>query len=125
MWRDLALLIIAGAIGTVSRFLVTTLALRWCGAAFPWGTVFVNLVGCFLFGLIWSITEGRLAMGSQARLVLLTGFMGAFTTFSTFAFETCQMLLKSQFGPALGNCLGQVALGLVLMFAGLAIGRQF
>ena len=125
MWRDFLLLTVSGAVGTISRFIVAKSVIRACGNEFPWGTIVVNLIGCFLFGLIWSLTEHRVVLYGHARLILLTGFMGAFTTFSTFAFETCALLQKLEYGPALANGLGQVVLGVALMFAGQMIGRQF
>ena len=82
---------LAGAAGTVSRFLVAGWAQKFGGGRFPWGTLTVNLVGCFLFGLIFALIEDRVNITERVRHIVLIGFMGAFTTFSTFgfAFHTC------------------------------------
>jgi CrcB protein len=119
----LAWLALAGAAGTLSRYGLAGLVQRICGESFPWGTFAVNAIGCFLFGLVWTLAEERLIISGETRFIILTGFMGAFTTFSTFAFETNELLRDSEWLLAFGNLIGQNALGLVLMFLGLALGR--
>lgn len=121
--KQLAFLAIAGAMGTVSRFGLAAVVQRLCGDRFPWGTVAVNLLGCFLFGLVWTLAEEKLILSPQTRFVLLTGFMGAFTTFSTFAFETTALLQAGSGWSAAGNLLLQNGLGIVCVIAGLAAGR--
>lgn len=113
----------AGALGALARYSLTGLVQRLLGSGFPWGTALVNVLGSFLFGVIWSLAEGRLALTPQARAIVLTGFMGAFTTFSTFMFETGGLMRDAQWTLALGNITLQVVLGLVCLFAGLAIGQ--
>ena len=83
----------------------------------------VNALGCFLFGLVWTLAEDRLLISGRARFLILTGFMGAFTTFSTFAFETSQLLDDSEWGLALANLLGQIVICLTCVFLGLMAGR--
>jgi CrcB protein len=117
------LIALAGSVGTLARFGLQGLVQRLCGDAFPWGTLVVNTVGCFLFGFVWPLAEERLLISGQTRLIILTGFMGAFTTFSTFAFETSQQLIESQWLYAAGNVAGQVILGMFCLFLGLALGR--
>lgn len=119
---ELALL--AGAAGTVARYLLGSLVQRLAGAGFPWGTAFVNLLGCLLFGFVWSIAEERSWISSQTRWVVLTGFMGAFTTFSTFVFETGQQMQAAQWRSAFLNVAGQMTLGLAMLFLGLEFGRR-
>jgi len=113
----------AGAMGALARYTLAGLVQNLLGPGFPWGTAFVNVLGSFLFGFIWSLAEGRLALSPQTRTIILTGFMGAFTTFSTFMFETGGLIRDTQWTLALGNVAGQVILGLVCLFAGLAIGQ--
>lgn len=125
MWRELALLAVAGALGTLCRYGMSGLVQRICGERFPWGTFAVNMSGCFLFGLIWTLAEERLVISGQTRFILLTGFMGAFTTFSTFAFETSGFLQESQWLPAAGNAFGQLVVGVLFVFLGYAVGRLF
>ncbi len=112
-----------GALGTLSRYGLAGLVQRWSGGLFPWGTVAVNLLGSLLFGLIWSAAEQRIQVTPEVRMMILTGFMGAFTTFSTFMFETGQLLREGEFWLALGNLGLQNTMGLLALFLGLAIGK--
>src|SRR6185295_6448996 len=96
---------------------------RLAGAGFPWGTLVVNALGCLLFGVVWTLAEERLVIGGETRLIVLVGFMGAFTTFSTFAFETAAMLRDAEWVLAAGNLLAQNVLGVACFFVGTAIGR--
>ena len=119
------LLLIAafGALGTLARYGLAGWVQRLGGAAFPWGTLAVNLAGCLLFGLVWSYAEARLWVSSQWRLAVLTGFMGAFTTMSTFMFETGGLLRDGQFLLALVNLATQNLGGLAALFLGWQLGR--
>ena len=116
------LLAVFGAMGTVARAEVSALVQKAAGGGFPWGTVGVNLIGSFLFGVVWAATEG-IARSSDIRLAALTGFMGAFTTFSTLMFDTEQLAELSRFGAAAGNVVLQNVAGLACVVAGLALGR--
>ncbi|MFZ1683279.1 MAG: fluoride efflux transporter CrcB [Candidatus Zixiibacteriota bacterium] len=114
----------AGVAGTLARYGLSGWVQRISGVGFPWGTFAVNLLGCFVFGLIWALAEYRLALSSEVRTVLLLGFLGAFTTFSSFAFETTQLLRDSQYVLAFLNIAGQNILGIAGLFAGLTLGRM-
>lgn len=96
---------------------------RQFSSAFPWGTFLVNMTGCFLFGLVYAAAETRAGLSGDVRGIVLTGFMGAYTTYSTFAFQSAQFIEKSQWGLAAANILSQNVLGVVCVFAGFAIGR--
>jgi CrcB protein len=117
------LLAVTGAVGTLARYWVGGVVQRLCGESFPWGTLVINVTGCLLFGIVWMLAESRQLIGPQTRVVALTGFMGAYTTFSTFAFETTQMLVDSEWFRALGNLALQNILGLAAILLGFAIGR--
>ena len=121
--KQLILLSVAGALGALSRYGLGGLVQRLAGVRFPWGTLAVNALGCFAFGLIWMLAEDRLLISGQTRFVLLMGFMGAFTTFSTFAFETGGLIRDSQWLLAAGNVLAHNGLGLIAVFLGMALGR--
>ncbi len=121
--KQLLLIAFAGGIGAVARYSTSGLAHRWFGSSFPWGTLTVNLIGCFLFGLVWSLCEDRLLLSSQTRLIVLTGFMGAFTTFSTFAFETSALLRDGQWAWAGINMAAHNFFGLACVLIGFAAGR--
>jgi fluoride exporter len=116
------LLAVFGAIGTVARAEVSALVQRLAGPLFPWGTVGVNLIGSLLFGVVWASTAGH-ARAGDIRFFGLTGFMGAFTTFSTLMFDTEQLAEASRLGAAAGNLLLQNGAGLVCIVLGLALGR--
>lgn len=121
--QKLLLLALAGALGTLARFGLASAAQRLLGGAFPWGTLAVNVVGCFAFGLVWSLADSRLNMAPQTRLILLVGFLGAFTTFSTFAFESTQLMQARQWLGMFSHLAAHNALGIAAVFAGFALGR--
>lgn len=123
MWLKLLIVAAGGTLGALARYGLSGLVSRWAGAAFPWGTFAVNMIGCFCFGVIFAMSEQRLSISPQVRLLLLTGFLGAFTTFSTYAFESAQMMRDAQWLPAAGNLIGQTVVGLVLMLGGLKLGQ--
>lgn len=124
-WWYWGWLFLAGGIGTVGRYLLGGLVHRVAGFGFPWGTLCVNVTGCFLFALVWSLAEDRLLISGQTRFLVLTGFMGAFTTFSAFAFETGELLRDAQWLAAFGNLAGQNLFGLAAIFLGYVAGRAF
>jgi len=113
----------AGALGTFMRYGLSGVVQKACGSSFPCGTLAVNITGCFLFGLIWSLAEDRLLISGEMRTVILIGFMGAFTTFSSFAFESVQLLRDAEWALALGNVMAQNMIGLACLFLGLVAGR--
>ena len=119
----------AGAAGTLARYGLAELAPKavqrfgpWIGITnaqtFPWGTATVNWVGCFLFGAIAALADHRMKLDQETKWILLTGFMGAFTTFSTFAYESRNMLESQEWGMLTVNILLQNALGIFLIFLG-------
>ena len=119
----LALIGFAGGMGALARYGLGGAVQRVAGGSWPWGTFVVNIIGCLLFGLVWAATEDRLSLNGEARLYVLTGFMGAFTTFSTFAFETSAMLRDSEYLLAAANLCAHNLIGIAFLFAGLALGR--
>lgn len=121
--QAILILFVAGGCGTLCRYGLATAAHRVLGQGFPWGTATVNLVGSFAFGLLYALTQERMPLSPPAKLALLTGFMGAFTTFSTFMFDTGWMVRNDQWVLAALNVGGQAVLGLLALFAGLALGR--
>ena len=124
MIEKLALFALAGAAGTLARYWLSGLVYDLVGREFPWGTAVVNILGCFLFGLIWELGGDRMILRTETRAVLLTGFMGAFTTFSTFIFESGAFLEEGRILPALANVGFQTVLGFAALFGGLMLGRM-
>jgi fluoride exporter len=125
MLQKLCWIGLAGGLGALSRYGLAGLVQRATGPAFPWGTLIVNAAGCFLFGLVWSITENRITVSGSTRVIVLTGFMGSFTTFSTFAFETSALLRDSEWLLAGGNIIANNLVGVIFLFLGLIVGRVF
>ena len=117
------LLALAGGLGAVARFLVdgaVTAARSW---RYPVGTTAINLTGSFLLGLLAGLVGGAVLPGS-AFLVLGTGFLGGFTTFSTAAYETVRLLEQQRWGAALAHGLGQVVVATVLAAVGFLVGAS-
>ena len=124
MFQKVLWLAFAGACGTVSRFAVCELASKSKAAHLPIGTFTVNILGSFLFGLIYVLAQRKINISPETRTILLVGFMGAFTTFSTLAFETAKMLKASQWILACGNVFGQMILGVAALGVGVLVGRS-
>ncbi|BCS86976.1 putative fluoride ion transporter CrcB [Pseudodesulfovibrio sediminis] len=114
---------IGGAAGSLSRYWLSGVAQRLGGESFPFGTFAVNMAGCLLFGAVWGFFENRILAGSELRLLILTGFMGAFTTFSTYMFETAELVKYGQMLAAMINVVGQSLVGLALVLTGMALGK--
>lgn len=114
---------VAGALGALARYELGAFVQKIGGAAFPWSTLVINVLGCLLFGIIWALAEGRGLISPDLRTILLTGFMGAFTTFSTFAFETEAFFRDGQVLLAFANIGLQLVIGLAAMTLGQALGR--
>ncbi|MCK9362012.1 MAG: CrcB family protein [Syntrophales bacterium] len=123
MVQKIVLLSIAGALGTLSRYGFAGLIQRCSGASFPWGTFAVNMAGCFLAGLFWTLSENRWAVSGETRIILLVGFMGSFTTFSAMILETGMLLRSAEWVSAAANLAIQNGLGLAVLLAGMALGR--
>lgn len=112
-----------GAVGALARYGVMVLAAQLWGAAFPWGTLTVNVVGSFILGvlieafaLVWSAGEG-------VRAFLVVGMLGAFTTFSTFSLDVVTLYERGAMAAAAAYVLASVILSVLAVFAGLALAR--
>ena len=113
-----------GSIGAVCRYLLFLGTQRLAWASFPIGTLAANLLGSFLIGLLWSFFEGS-RLTNEARLLIFTGFLGGFTTFSTFARETTQLFKVGEWKTALAYMGISNILGIVLVLAGYYISRRY
>ncbi len=122
MLPKLAALALAGGLGTLARHGLASLVQRVPGLSFPLGTLTVNMVGCFMAGLLWSLFEHRWRVAPETRLLVLVGFMGAFTTFSTFILET-GVMMRSDWLRALANVTLQNGLGFAALVAGVMLAR--
>ena len=120
---NVLLVALGGSIGAVARYGLAGLVQRFTTPYFPFGTFAVNMVGCLVFGILAGVAEHRFALGPQARAFLLIGILGGFTTFSSFSFETFQLLRDAEFMRASANAVGQVVVGLGAMWAGFVLAR--
>ncbi len=121
MIKNILLVGLGGGIGSAVRYLCQ----KWFTVnfpyPFPWGTFIVNLIGCFLIGVIYAASEKSTALSPQTRLFLATGFCGGFTTFSTFAFENMGLLRSGDTTYFFLYTIGSVVLGIMGVFGGVAI----
>lgn len=118
------LLLSLGAIlGANARFWVGVWAATWLGTGFPFGTFLVNVTGCFLIGLFNGLGETRLPVTPELRLFFAVGFLGAYTTFSSFGFESINLLRAGNLWLAALNIVGNMTLGLLAVVAGLYLAR--
>src|SRR5512140_2213097 len=115
---------LGGSLGALSRYAVALIAVRLFGSNFPWGTLIVNLSGCFLIGLSFALADrGMNIMNPSARLFFVTGYLGALTTFSTFALETVNSFREETYFITLTNFLSNNVIGCALVFLGMWVGK--
>ncbi len=113
---------VGGALGALARYGID----EWVGrrsGAFPWGIFVVNISGAFLVGMFVVVMEPRFGDATWVRTAVLTGFLGAYTTFSTLSLDTYRLLDEGHIATALANSVGSLALGLVAVWFGLTVGR--
>ena len=118
------LVAIGGACGAVSRFLVGNVVSKALGSALPYGTFLINIVGCFCMGLLMTVIAERQMLPAAWRMVLCVGFLGGFTTFSSFGYETFSLLNNGKLMEALGYACGSVLLGLLAATLGVYLARM-
>lgn len=111
-------LVAGGICGTLGRYLLAGAVYRWFGTAFPYGTLAVNALGCLVIGFLSTLTEQKFLLKPETRLFWMVGLLGAFTTFSTFIYESWRLMQDGEFVLAGVNLLGSVLLGLVALWIG-------
>jgi len=116
-------LVIGGAAGTIARYLLAGAVYRFTGTGFPYGTLIVNISGCFILGFLASLSDKKFMLGPDARLLLMIGFCGAYTTFSTLIFETDNLVRNGQAIRAFTNIFASIILGFILFRIGTFIGE--
>lgn len=113
-----------GAIlGANARYLVGQWAAVQFGVTFPYGTLLVNVIGCFVIGLFYELGETRILITPELRLFVAVGFLGAFTTFSSFGNESINLLRSGDLLMGVVNIVGSNLLGLLAVVAGIALAR--
>jgi len=113
---------LGGSLGAASRYGIGLLTARLWGTGFPYGTLVVNLVGCFIIGLLFALADRSRLLSPDVRLLLVTGYLGALTTFSSFAVETVNAARAGLLMQAVINVLLNTIGGLALTYLGLRLG---
>jgi len=116
---------IAGLIGTLLRYWLSTFVARQSGETFPWGTLVVNIIGCLIAGGVFHLTEERALFSPAVRTVILIGLLGGFTTFSSYGLQTFALLKDSAFGLAILNLVLSNVLGVLMVWAGYCLAKCF
>lgn len=114
---------VAGFFGAIARYWLDGVVSRLAGGSFPWGTFVVNVSGCFLVGLLTTVLTERLISHPTLRIAITIGFVGAYTTFSTFAYESVRQLQDGALGFAVANVLGSIVVGIGAAWIGIAAGK--
>ena len=121
----LGAVMLGGGVGAGLRYLVGSVALRLLGAHFPWGTFFVNVLGCFAMGLLVGLMAQKLDLNPHMKAFLTTGLLGGFTTFSAFSLDIANLMERKETWLAFLYVFGSVSLAITALFAGLALARHF
>lgn len=121
--NHLFLVAAGGAAGSVCRYLVGLWTLRQFGANFPWGTLAVNVIGSFAIGFLAEFIARRLDASPEMRLLLITGFLGGFTTFSAFSLDVIALFERGAVVAGATYVMASIGISLAAVLAGLALGR--
>lgn len=117
-------LVLAGGFGALLRYLIGRSAINLGWTGLPFGTLIANLVGCFLIGFLSWMLIHRWQLSQEVQVVVITGFLGGFTTFSAFSLETVKMLEQGEPYYVIGYVLMKVVLCISVCFAGLWLAKQ-
>jgi CrcB protein len=115
---------IGSALGGMARHAFTDLGVRLFGAAFPWGTLFVNVLGSFIIGLFYAVTASRLDVSAGTKLFVMAGFCGGYTTFSAFSLQTLNLMQAGEWLRAAGYVVASVLVCFAAVWTGYAIGAR-
>ena len=115
---------LAGFAGAVSRYAIGTWIGRRSATSFPWATFAINVGGCFALGMLMALFTGRWVPNPDVRAALTVGFLGAFTTFSTFAYETVKLSDDGSSSTATAYVVASVAVGIAAAWLGTVAGRH-
>lgn len=118
-------IMLGGAIGALLRYLISNGIYAWLGRGFPYGTLAVNVIGSFLMGVLTILLIEKGDVSEVLKLTLLVGFLGAFTTFSTFSMDTINLISQGQIVRACLNMLLNVGICVIAVWIGIITGKQF
>jgi CrcB protein len=114
-----------GAFGSTARYLVNILSGQLFGLGFPWGTIAVNIAGSFLMGLVVALGALKFSLANEMRVLIATGFLGGFTTFSAFSMDFALLVERKHYGLAGLYAAGSVTLSILALFAALLLVRTW
>lgn len=124
MLKNILFIGLGGGIGSICRYVITLAIGKWIDASFPWGTFVINILGSFLIGLFLGMFDKSI-FNDTSKLLLITGFCGGFTTFSTFSSENVNLLLAGQWLTALTYSALSVVLGIAAVWLGYKLSAAF
>lgn len=117
------MVLVGGAVGSLMRFIIGTAIMARLGGRFPFGTVFINITGSFLIGFAMTFLTER-ALNPNWRFLLVVGFLGGYTTFSSFQWETLNLMRDGGRWPALLNGIGSLVVGYVAVWLGTVVAEK-
>lgn len=120
---NLLVIAVGGALGSICRFAVSKFVQDYSGSGFSWGTTTVNVIGCFVIGLLWSLSNEKDFLSPASRFFFMIGFLGAFTTFSTYALETINFYRENELLFMAANILLNNLIGFIMIIMGIWVGR--
>jgi CrcB protein len=123
LWKDVLWIALGAAVGANLRYAVNRLALKYLSASVPYGTLIVNVTGSFLLGFFLAWTSERVLADPRWRALVAVGFCGAYTTYSSYSFETVALLEQGHYGLASASFFANNLLSLLAVIAGMALAR--
>lgn len=118
------MVVLGGGAGALARYVIATAIMAKTGGRFPFGTVFINLTGSFLIGLLMTVLTERFSPYPNLRLLLVTGFLGGYTTFSSFEWESLSLVTGGSWLLGLANLVGSVVVGYSAVWLGVVLGKK-
>jgi CrcB protein len=122
---ELIAIALGGALGAISRYLAVEWVNTYVGKTFPFGTMSVNVMGSFFIGMLYVLIVQKLHLAPEFKAILVVGFLGSFTTFSTFTLETFSLIENGLYAQAGMYIFSSVSLGLLAVWAGITAGKFF
>jgi fluoride exporter len=119
-----AMIAVGGALGAIARYVLGGLVQEWAGARFPYGTLVINVTGCLVMGVVMTLLTERGVVHPNWRFLVPVGFIGAYTTFSTFEYETFRAIEQGAWLVGLGNVIVSVVIGFISVAVGVMVTRQ-
>ncbi len=119
--RSMLMVAMGGAVGSAMRYLTSKVMQDWLPNSFPYGTFAVNLLGCLVIGILYGLVDQNILGNNNLKLLLITGFCGGFTTFSTFSYETLSLVQQGHLSYAVLYVGGSVCLGMIMVLIGIKL----